>query len=328
MIIAEIGSVHDGSLGNALKLVDLAAKCKADFVKFQYHIPDEETLKNAPTPYYFRDENRYEYFKRTEFNKNQWEAIIKRCKKNKIKFMCSVFSEKSLVNLIKLGVQNIKIPSGEITNNFLIKKINNYKNINLFVSTGMSSWKEIDNALKILKIKKIVLMQCTSLYPCPPQKAGLNIISEMKKRYSNKYIYGFSDHTQGNEAAILAMSLGAKVFEKHLTFSKSMYGSDAKFAMEPEEFTQYVHGLKKTRKILNSRVNKDKIKEVNKMKKVFEKKIILNFNRKKGDIIREKDLILRKSNDGIFSSQINKVVGKRLKKSLKAKTAIKLKHIC
>ena len=81
MIIAEIGSVHDGSLGNALKLVDLAAKCKADFVKFQYHIPDEETLKNAPTPYYFRDENRYEYFKRTEFNKNQWEAIIKRCKK-------------------------------------------------------------------------------------------------------------------------------------------------------------------------------------------------------------------------------------------------------
>lgn len=323
MIIAEIGSVHDGSLGNALKLVDLASKCDADYVKFQYHISDQETLKDAPSPHFFKDESRYEYFERTGFSKAQWKEIIKKCKENKVQFMCSVFSEKSLLNLIEMGVKNIKIPSGELTNIFLIKKLNKFKNINLFISTGMSTWKEIDYALKILKLKKITLMQCTSLYPCPPEKAGINVISEMKNKYKNKYEYGFSDHTLGSEAAILAMSFGAKVFEKHLTFSKKMYGSDAKFAMEPQEFHQYVKSLKKTKKILKNRINKDKINLGKNIKKVFEKKVILNSSKKKGYVIKEKDLILRKSKDGIFASKINEIIGKKLKKNLKSKSAIK-----
>lgn len=166
-------------------------------------------------------------------------------------------------------------------------------------------------------------MQCTSLYPCPPEKAGINVISEMKNKYKRKYKYGFSDHTQGSEAAVLAMSFGAKVFEKHLTFSTKMYGSDAKFAMEPHEFSQYVQSLKKTHKILKNQVNKDKFKLGNNMKKVFEKKIILNFSKKKGHVIKEKDLILRKSKDGLFASQIDEILGKKLKKSLKSKSPIK-----
>ena len=96
MIIAEVGSVHDGSLGNALKLVDLASESKADFIKFQYHIASEETLENAPNPHYFKDESRFQYFKRIEFNLKQWSKIIKYCREKKIKFMCSVFSEKHL----------------------------------------------------------------------------------------------------------------------------------------------------------------------------------------------------------------------------------------
>lgn len=327
MIIAEIGSVHDGSLGNALKLVDLAKKCKADCVKFQYHIAEEETLKDAPEPYYFKDETRYNYFKRIEFSITEWKQIIQRCKKNNIQFMCSVFSEKSLHNLVKFGVKNIKIPSGELTNIFLLKSLNKYKNINLFISTGMGSWHEINAALKVLKSKKITLMQCTSLYPCPPEMAGINVIKEMKKKYLKNFEYGFSDHTQGNEAAILAMSAGATVFEKHLTFSRKMYGSDAKFAMEPDEFSKYVIGLKKTKKILKSFLDKNKIGLFSKMKKVFEKKIILKENKKKGYRLKENDIMLMKSKTGIFSKDLKKIIGKKLKRNLASKTPIKLSDI-
>ena len=92
MIIAELGSVHDGSVGNALKLIDFVSECKADFVKFQMHIADEESLRDAPSPKYFKDETRYEYFKRLEFTDTQWRRIINHCKKKKISFMCSIIS--------------------------------------------------------------------------------------------------------------------------------------------------------------------------------------------------------------------------------------------
>ena len=101
MIIAEIGSVHDGSFGNALKLIELASECKADIVKFQMHLANQETLKNAPNPSYFNDESRYNYFKRTQFSDDKWISLINHCKKRKISFMCSIFSSDSLRKLLQ-----------------------------------------------------------------------------------------------------------------------------------------------------------------------------------------------------------------------------------
>ena len=324
MIIAEIGSVHDGSLGNALKLIELASSCGADCVKFQYHISEEETLKDAPTPHYFNEESRYDYFKRIEFTIKEWKEIIQKCKKNNIKFMCSVFSNKSLDNLVKLGVQNIKIPSGELSNIYLINKLNNYKNLNLFISTGMSSWNDIDDTLMKLRSNKITLMQCTSMYPCPPDYVGINVILEMKKKYSKKFNVGFSDHTEGSEAAILAVFAGATIFEKHLTFSKKMYGSDAKFAMEPKEFSNYASSIKKAIKILVNPIDKNKTEIFTKMKKVFEKKLVLKIKKKKGEILRRNDLKVLKAKNGLYSNKIEKVIGKKIKKNLKINSVIKL----
>ena len=327
MIIAEVGSVHDGSLGNALKLIDLASESKADCIKFQYHIACEETLENAPNPYYFKEESRFQYFKRIEFNFKQWSKIIKYCKQKKIKFMCSVFSEKALENLIKLGVKNIKIPSGEISNLFLLNKLNKYKKINLFLSTGMSSWKEIDKAINLLKNSNLILMQCTSLYPCPPEKVGINIIMEMKKRYGKIKHFGFSDHTEGVEAAILALNSGATVFEKHITFSKKMYGSDARFAMEPEEFKNYVKSINNSKKILKKKVDKDNINSFKKMKEVFEKKIVTKKKLKKGMILNENNLKFLKAKGGLFSSKLEFIFGKKVKKNLKKNIVLKLSDI-
>ena len=151
IIIAEIGSTHDGSLKLAKKSIELASKCGADAVKFQMHIPEEETLKNAPSPKYFNKEPRFEYFKRTGFTFNQWKKLVSHCKKNKVEFMCSPFSSKAVDILEKLNVKRYKIPSGELTNLPMLEKIAKTDK-KVLLSTGMSNWNEIKNA--VLKFKK------------------------------------------------------------------------------------------------------------------------------------------------------------------------------
>ena len=316
MIIAEVGSVHDGSLGNALKLIDIASECKAEYVKFQLHIADEETLEQAPNPSYFKSENRYEYFSRIQFTNSEWVKIIKYCKKKRINFLCSIFSKAALYKLIKLGVKNIKIPSGEVNNLPLLHELNKNKNLKIFLSTGMSSWKEIDQALGVLKHKNIVLMQCTSLYPCPTKLVGLNIIKEMQKRYGKKYKYGFSDHTTGYEAALCSLVLGVKYIEKHITFSKKMYGSDAQFAMEPDDFKIFCDSLYKSKIMLNSKVNKDNLRPFKKMKMVFEKNVVAKKIIPKGKKISMSDLDFKKTGNGVKASKFKYFLGKRSRRRI------------
>ena len=146
----------------------------------------------------------------------------------------------------------------------------------------MSSWSEIDNALKTIKKNKVILMQCTSSYPCKDTDVGLNVLKEMRKKYGNKYKYGFSDHSIGSEAAICSLAYGAEYIEKHITFSKKMYGSDAKFAMEPDEFYEFCKSLRRTKVLIKSKINKNNIKPFIKMKETFEKKIVAKIKINKG----------------------------------------------
>ena len=180
----------------------------------------------------------------------------------------------------------------------------------------MSSWKEIDFAIKLLKKNKVILMQCTSLYPCPDKSVGLNVITEMKKRYGKDLSYGFSDHTFGSEAAICSIVYGAKYIEKHITFSKEMYGSDAKFAMEPNEFKLFCKSINKSKKIIFNKVNKDNLKPFAKMKKIFEKNIVAKKNIKKGSVIKFTDLEFKKSKTGIKAFNYNSVLGLTAKKTI------------
>ena len=123
MIIAELGSVHDGSFGNAVNLIKEAKKCGADAVKFQTHLAEFESIKNAPSPKHFTSEKRYEYFQRTAFNFDQYKMLIKEAKKNKILFLSSPFSIEAVDFLEKLNLTLYKIPSGEVTNIPLLKKL-------------------------------------------------------------------------------------------------------------------------------------------------------------------------------------------------------------
>lgn len=145
LIIAEIGSVHDGSFGNAIQLIKAAAECGADVVKFQTHIAEAETLKNAPLPPYFKGEPRYEYFKRTGFDEGQWKGLKDECEANNVMFLSSPFSLEAVDLLEKIGADMYKVPSGETTNTPLLERLASTGKP-VMLSTGMSDWSEIDRA--------------------------------------------------------------------------------------------------------------------------------------------------------------------------------------
>ncbi len=324
-IIAEIGSTHDGSFGNAKKIIKAAAECGADIIKFQLHIPDSEMLPNAPSPSYFKTEGRYEYFLRTNFNLGQFKLLKNYTEKLGMNFMVSPFSEDAVDFLNKINIKFYKVASGEVTNISLLEKLKKTKK-NIFLSTGMSNWNEIDQAIKILPKNKTVIMQCTSIYPCPETQVGLNNIAIMMKKY--KIPVGFSDHYLGVEAGFAAAALGATHIEKHITFSRQMYGSDAPYAMELDEFRNYVKGIKNIWKMLDSPVNKNNLKPFSKMKKVFEKSIVVKKTLKKGHLIKKEDLSFKKPGDGIPANSYKKILGKTIKKNLPSNYKLKKTDIC
>ncbi len=326
-IIAEIGNTHEGSVGLAKKFIDTAKEVGADAVKFQTHLFEYESTENAPSPEYFKLESRQKYFKRTSFNIEEWLELKNYAeKKVKIDFLSSPFSLEAVELLETLDIKIFKIPSGEVTNVPLLEKIASL-NKPVFLSTGMSTYREIDNAINIFKSKNckdLTIMQCTSDYPCMPERSGLNIIDEFKEIYPELKI-GFSDHTEGMYASLAALTKGAKTIEKHLTLSKKMYGSDAIYATEPLEFRKLCSELRKLDSALNSKLDKDEVSSsLNNMKNIFEKSIVFAKNLKKGEKITKKNIAFKKPGDGLKPKEYTSLIGKILKKGVKKNQKVKM----
>lgn len=312
-IIAEIGMNHDGSFGNAVRLIEEAKQTGVDAVKFQLHISEEETLPTAPPPPYFKLENRFEYFDRTAFSFSEWEKLKNLAHKLKLKFIVSPFSLKAAEILKKLNVDAYKIASGEVTNLPLLEYIRDMKK-DVFISSGMSDWKELDAAIQILKNNNPTVFQCSTEYPCQAESVGLNIIEEMKHKYP-EYKIGFSDHTLDNSSSIAALMKGASVFEKHFTLSKKMYGPDARFSLEPIEMKQYVEGLNFVSRALESNVDKNNLEKYQDMKKIFEKSIVAADDLKAGTIIKIEHLNFKKPGTGIRADKYERILNKKLNKN-------------
>lgn len=313
-VIAEIGMNHDGSFGNALKLIEFAKKANVNAVKFQLHISEEESLISAPKPPYFQLEERFDYFKRTSFTKIEWKKLRTFSHKLGIHFIVSPFSTKAVDLLENIEVDGYKIASGEVTNLPLLEYINT-KEKPVLLSSGMSNWNEIDKAVNALQDTILVLFQCSSIYPTQAKDIGLNVIKEMKDKYNN-VIVGFSDHTLTNIASIAAYLMGARVFEKHFTISKDMYGPDAQFSLEPRELKGFVEDLMFVSKATKSKVNKDDLSNYKEMKYIFEKSIVARRRLNEGDILQFDDLSFKKPGDGIRADNFKSVLGKRLLKKV------------
>jgi N-acetylneuraminate synthase len=324
-IIAEVGSVHDGSFGNACKLIELATNCGASAIKFQTHISDAETLPNAPMPSYFKGEPRYEYFQRTGFTKQQWSKLKQHCDERHIEFMSSPFSIEAVELLEEIGMKRFKIPSGEVTNIPMLEEIAKLKKP-VLLSSGMSNWQELDQAVKTIQQyhNDITVMQCSSAYPCTDEKVGLNILNEMKQRWSLPI--GFSDHTLDNHAIFSSVTLGATVVEKHFTFSKYMYGSDAQHSAEPTQFKELVKGVRAIETMLSSNVDKNDTSDYKEMKNIFEKSIIAKQTITSGTILTEKMLCYKKPGTGIPASRYKSIIGKKTNRVISANEMILESH--
>jgi N,N'-diacetyllegionaminate synthase len=306
-IIAEIGSVHDGSIGNALKLIEVAKNCGANVVKFQTHLAQFETTLNAPSPSYFESESRFEYFERTAFTEKNWINLYNFAKKLGVLFSSSVFSHQAVDLLMGSGIDIIKIPSGEVTNVSLLKYVADLS-VPVFLSSGMSDWKELDAAVQIFENCDLTIFQCSSIYPCPPSQIGLNLISEIRQRYRRPV--GLSDHSEGTAAALASIALGATAIEKHLTFSKLMYGSDAMYASEPHTFKLMSNQINDIWQMLDNPVDKNNLDRYSQMKLVFEKSIATSRLVKSGEEFSIENLALLKPGHGIKPGEINKLLGK------------------
>ncbi len=316
LIIAEIGMTHDGSLGQALEMTKAAAEAGVDAVKYQLHISETETIRNAPQPPYFKAEPRYEFFKRTAFGKEQWQTIKKQCEECNVKFIVSPFSIEAVKILEEIGVDAIKIPSGEITNIPYLEYISG-TGLPVIISSGMSSWEELCTCVDIFKHRNcnIAIMQCTSEYPCPPEAVGLNIIDEIKKKYP-EYPVGLSDHSSGEWAAIAAWMKGATLIEKHFTLSKKMYGPDAKMSMEPDEMASLCSSIKNLEKALASPVDKTQTERFVEMKKIFQKSIVAIQDMKKGTVLTPEMIGYKKPGIGLETRYYKDVIGKKITRDL------------
>jgi N,N'-diacetyllegionaminate synthase len=321
-VIAEVGSVHDGSFGNAQRLIDVAIGCGADAVKFQTHLPAAETLRDAPMPSYFKGEPRFEYFARTGFSLEQWKKLAQHATAGGIEFMSSPFSAEAVAMLEDIGISRYKIPSGEVSNLPMLEVIAKTGKP-VFLSSGMSSWAELDAAVATIRRhhNNLWVMQCTSSYPCPPEHVGLNVLGEMKARWDVPV--GYSDHSMENNACLAAVALGATVVEKHLTFSRAMYGSDAKHSAEPAQFTSLVKGIREITAMLENPVDKNDLSAFREMKEIFEKSVVSTRDIAAGSVITLEMLGIKKPGSGIPAARLNDVVGSVAKVDIKSDSLIR-----
>jgi len=315
-IIAEIGNTHEGSLGLAKKMISIASECGVDAVKMQTHMFQFESLSDAPSPSYFQEETRQEYFERTAFTTDEWQELKRYSEEDlKIDFFSSPFSLEAIDMLEDIGMGTYKIASGEVNNIPLLIKVAKTGG-RVLLSSGMSSWDELDEAVNTLQsngCKDLIVLQCTSEYPCPPEQAGLNIIEEMRLRYKNIQV-GYSDHTMGIAVPLAAVIMGATVIEKHFTLSQKMYGSDAENSTEPEEFKRLVEEIRQVEIAKSYKVNKDeKAKDLADMKIIFEKSIVSSREIKNNEKIQFEMLAFKKPGDGIPARDYKKILGKKIR---------------
>lgn len=316
-IIAEIGINHNGSMKIAKKLILDAKHAGANAVKFQ--VFETETLgrpkmkknldqiKNSS-----KNLSLHKMWTKVYLNSNKLKILKKYAKKNKLDFICSVFDEKSLNKVIRIGVDYIKIASSDINDIVLLNKIKLTKK-RVILSTGMSNFREINSAKKILG-KKISILHCVSIYPCPIEKANLKRIITLKNKLGTSV--GYSDHTIGNDACKIAISLGANIIEKHFTYNNKLIGADHNISAEKNDLKEIVNFAKNYNSFLGSgKISPSKLEIKN--KKFFRKGLYFSGDIKKNTKVNLQHFVFLRPATKEKLTNYKKFLGKYLIKDVK-----------
>lgn len=312
-IIAEAGVNHNGDINLAFKLCDAAKNAGADAVKFQIFDADKLVTKNAKKAEYQNkndksSDTQYQMLKKLALSNEEFSEISNYCNKIGIKFMATAFDEDSIDFLHSLGVNVIKIPSGEITNLPYLIKISKLWD-NIILSTGMATIDEIKDAYDVLSKYgvRVTVLHCTTEYPAPFETVNLNAMKTLGKTLGINY--GYSDHTKGIEVPIAAVALGATIIEKHFTLDKNMDGPDHKASIEPDELKLMVDSIRNVETALgqsNKIVNDCEMKN----RLVARKSIVAKKAIKKGELFTEDNLTTKRPGTGISPMKWFDVVGK------------------
>jgi N-acetylneuraminate synthase len=329
LIISEIGQAHDGSLGMAHAYIDAVADSSVDAIKFQTHIADAESTPGEPWRVKFsqQDKTRYDYWKRMEFTKEQWQGLKTHADDRGILFLSTPFSVEAVELLSSIGIPAWKVASGEVSNLPMLKHMA-ISRIPFLISTGMSSLDEIDSAVSTVQSKGLpfALFQCTSMYPCPPERLGLNMIPFFQDRYN--CLVGISDHSGTIYSGLAATALGAGAVEVHVVFSRDVFGPDVSSSITIQELKQLVEGIRFIEKIRSNPVEKDNVAdELAAVRDLFTKSIVLQTNVQAGTILQNEHLTFKKPGTGIPAKDIDQILGKRLVRNMKKDEMLKLSDI-
>jgi N,N'-diacetyllegionaminate synthase len=320
MIIAEVAQAHDGSLGMAHAFIDAIATAGADAVKFQTHIASAESTPTEPWRVQFsrQDSTRYDYWKRMEFTEEQWRGLKQHAEERGLQFLSSPFSIEAVDLLRRIGVTAWKIASGEVGNIPLLERIAETK-LPLLISTGMSPLSEIDAAVAIAQKYHLptTVLQCTSAYPCPPEKVGINLIPFLRRRYGCEV--GLSDHSGTIYPGLAGATLGIDALEVHLTLSREMFGPDVPASITTNELRQLSEGIRFIERMNSHPIDKDLLfSEMKPIRELFTKSVVARCNLPVGTVLTEKDLALKKPGTGIPSERLPDLIGRTLRHSVKA----------
>jgi len=307
-IIAEAGINHNGNIIIAKKMIKKASECGVDAIKFQTIFPEELFSKSLNL-------NLYNFAKKLSFDKQQHLELKKYARKNNIEFFSTPLGKKSTDLLDEIGVNIMKIASGELTNHELIRIVAK-KRKPIFLSTGMATLNEIKDTVKIIKKFRcpLAILHCNSSYPTPINDANLSTIPYFQKLF--KVPIGYSDHTLGNDACLIAVSMGACIIEKHFTLDKKMEGPDQKLSADVEEFRELVNRIRYYEKSVGS-PRKEPTKSEIIPRKLMRKSIGVQMDILSGTKITKQMLCLIRPGTGISPALMNNIIGKKIKRNVK-----------
>lgn len=330
LIIAEAGVNHNGDRGMAFSLVDAAAEAGADYVKFQTFQASGLVSFNAPkAEYQLRStdagQSQYEMLKQLELSREMHEELISRCRAKRIDFMSTAFDPASLDLLLALGIGIIKIPSGDLTNLPMLRRIGGI-GIPVILSTGMANLGEIEAAIDILERSglvrsQITVMHCSTEYPAPISEVNLKAMCAIREAFG--VAVGYSDHTAGIEIAVAAVAMGATVIEKHFTLDRNLPGPDHRASLEPKELKEMVTAIRNVELALGDGIKRPGPSEIRNIK-VARKSLVASQPIKAGEKFSFKNLTAKRPGTGVSPMRWDEVIGRVAKRDFAADELIEL----
>ncbi len=325
IIIAEAGVNHNGSMDNAKRLIEKAHEAGADYVKFQFFNSKKLVSKYAAKAEYQEkttgsSESQFEMIKKLELGLESQKELMAYCKEIGIGFLTSPFDSEGIIELDKLGLDFMKVPSGEVTNLLYLRALKDVS-CPIILSTGMCSLAEVREALFTLERDDVTVLHCNTEYPTPMKDVNLKAMQTMKEEFDLEV--GYSDHTLGIEIPIAAVALGARVIEKHFTLDKNMEGPDHRASLNPLELKSMVSAIRNIEISLGSEVKEPSESELKNIK-IARKSIVASRDIEEGESFSIENITVKRPGNGISPMMWDQVLDRKANKAFKEDELIQL----